>query len=242
MLRGFVAGVLDAVRGAGYLLRHPRLLKWVIAPALVVTLSALLLFGWVVALVGAVGLVGWTSLAITCAIVIVAIAALVAGPFQERLSEEIEIRETGVRPPPGGAVRFLHEVAISVVHAARGGAVRLVMIGVLLVVGRFVPVVGPAIAAIGSAWVAARFAGYATYDAVWSRRHWSYREKVRYLHTRLWRTLGLGSVVAVMLAVPGVNVLGLAIGSAGATLRMLAEDRELAARGAPKIAGAPGSP
>src|SRR5580704_1380614 len=100
MLHGFVAGVLDAVRGAGYLLRHPRLLKWVIAPAVVVMLAALLLFGWVVALVGAVGLIGWTSLAITCATVIVAIAALVAGPFQERLSEEIEIRETGVRPPP----------------------------------------------------------------------------------------------------------------------------------------------
>jgi uncharacterized protein involved in cysteine biosynthesis len=99
------------------------------------------------------------------------------------------------------------------------------MIGVLLVVGRFVPVVGPAIAAAGTAWVAARFAAYACYDAVWGRRHWSYRDKVGYLHARAGRTLGLGAVVAVMLAVPGVNVLGLAIGSAGATLRMIDEAR-----------------
>ena len=241
MVHGFVSGVLDAVRGARYLLRHPRLLKWVIAPALVVMFAALLLFGWVLALVGAIGLVDWTSLAITGATVLVAIAALVAGPFHERLSEEIEALETGVRSPPGGTLSFLHEVAVSMAHAVRGGLARLLMIGVLLVIGRVVPVIGPPIAAAGSAWVAARFAAYATYDAVWSRRHWSYRDKVRYLHAHSWRTLGHGGVVAVMLAVPGVNVLGLAIGSAGATLRMLDEERELADTAAPTPGRAPAS-
>ena len=74
----------------------------------------------------------------------------------------------------------------------------------LLVIARFVPVVGSTLAAIGSAWVAARFASYAVYDAVWARRHWRYRDKTAYLRGDRWRTLGLGALVAMTLVVPGL--------------------------------------
>jgi len=101
----------------------------------------------------------------------------------------------------------------------------LAFILILLAVARFVPVAGPVLAAIGSGWVAARFASYAVYDSVWGRRHWRYRDKTAYLREHRWRTLGLGLVVAAMLVVPGVNVIGLAIGSAGATLRTIDDER-----------------
>jgi len=229
MLRDFAAGVIDGVRGAAYLARHRGLWKWVLAPALVVTLVAVVTLGWLVAIVGALGLVGWTSLAIACATVIVTFAILVAGPFDELLSEAIEVREAGLRAPSFSVTRFAHEIAISIVHAIRRGAAHLLFIVALLVIGRFVPVTGSALAAVGSAWVAARFASYAVYDAVWARRHWRYRDKTAYLRARRWRTLGLGALVAAMLVVPGLNVIGLAIGSTGATLRMIEDERRRAA-------------
>jgi uncharacterized protein involved in cysteine biosynthesis len=225
MLRGVTAGALDAVRGALYLLRHPRLLKWTVAPLVVVTAVAVVTLGWLVALLGAVGLVGWTSLSIGCATVIVTVAALVSGPFNELLAEAVETYETGKPPPRFSLSRLMYEIAISIAHAARRGVAHLAFIVVLLVIGRFVPVIGATVAAIGSGWVAARFAAYASYDATWARRHWSYRQKLSYLGARHWRTLGLGAVVAATLVVPGVNVIGLAIGSAGATLRMIAEEQ-----------------
>ena len=89
MVRELVGGVIDGVRGAGYLAKHPRLWKLVVGPALAVALAGALLFGPLLAIVGALGLVGWTSLAIACATVIATIAMLVAGPFDELLSEAI---------------------------------------------------------------------------------------------------------------------------------------------------------
>jgi uncharacterized protein involved in cysteine biosynthesis len=225
MVREVITGVLDAARGAAYLARHRGLLKWVVAPAVVVTLIAALTFGWLIALIGAVGIIGWTSLAIACATAIATIAMLVSGPFNELLSEAIEEREAGLRPPGFNAVRFIHEVAVSIAHAARRGVAHVLFIVGLLVIARFVPIAGSVVAAIGSAWVAARFASYAAYDAVWGRRHWRYRDKTAYLRDHRWRTLGLGAPVAAMLVVPGLNVIGLAIGSAGATLRMIRDER-----------------
>jgi uncharacterized protein involved in cysteine biosynthesis len=220
MVRELVDGVLDAARGAAYLARNPALLKYVVGPAIVVALVGAVTLGPVLAIVGAIGIVGWTSLAIACVTVAVAIAMLISGPFNEMLSESIEQREAGVTPPAFDAARFIADVAISITHAARRGLAHVVFLIGLLIVARFVPVVGATLAAIGSAWVAARFASYAAYDAVWGRRRWRYRDKTAYLRGDRWRTLGLGAVVAAMFVVPGINVVGLAIGSAGATLRM----------------------
>ena len=227
MARELVAGVIDGLRGAAYLARHPRLLKLVVGPALVVALVTAVMFGPLLVLVGAIGFVGWTSLAIACATVIATIAMLIAGPFNELLSEAIEVREAGLEPPGFNAVRFVHEVAVSLVHAARRGASHVVFIIVLLAIARFVPVAGAVLAAIGGGWVAARFASYAVYDAVWGRRRWRYRDKTAYLRDHRWRTLGLGILVAALLIAPGLNVVGLAIGSAGATLRMVDAERRV---------------
>ena len=75
------------------------------------------------------------------------------------------------------------------------------------------------LAALGvAAWFAATAAAYDCYDAVFGRRAMAYRDKLAYLSRHRARTLGLGLAVAGLLLVPGVNLLALAIGSAGATL------------------------
>lgn len=232
VVRELVAGVIDGVRGAAYLAGRPRLWKLVLAPAVVVALIGVLTLGWLVALLGTIGLVGWSALAIASATVIVTFASLVSGPFNEMLSEAIEEHETGVQPPAFSAGRFVYEVAIGIVHAARRGAAYVIMIVGLLAIGRFVPVAGATLAAIGTAWVTARYASYGAYDAILARRHWRYRDKRAYLRDRRWRTIGLGGVVALMLLVPGVNIIGLAIGACAATLRVVADERTQAARAA----------
>jgi len=223
VLRDFTTGVIDGARGSAYLVRHRAVWKWVLAPAAVVGVAVAVLLGWLFAIVGATGLVGWTSLAIATATVVATFAVLVAGPFNELLSEAIEEIESGVPAPKMTISRFCYELAVGIAHAIRRYVPYLVIVVGLFVIAHVVPVIGRSVAAIGAVWVTARYASYNSYDAVWARRHWSYGRKWSYLREQRWRTLGLGAFVAVLLAVPGVNVIALAIGSAGATLRMLGE-------------------
>jgi CysZ protein len=104
-----------------------------------------------------------------------------------------------------------------VVHALRRLAVALAGIALVFAVG-LVPVVGT-IAALGiAAWFAGTAAAYDCYDAVFGRRSMAYRDKLAYLSRHRGRTLGLGLAVAGLLLVPGLNLLALALGSAGATV------------------------
>jgi hypothetical protein len=58
------------------------------------------------------------------------------------------------------------------------------------------------------------------------------RDKVAYLREHRWRTWGLGASVAVFLVIPGLNVVGLAVGAVGATLRSLELERAAKERAA----------
>lgn len=255
MLAELVAGVVDGLRGAAYLAARPRLWKWVLAPAVAAALILIVAIGSILSMLGGpiaavAGLLpgSWADnvlrllagvvLAVLSVTIFVSVAAVIAGPFNEMLSESIEERETGVPSPRFRLLQFLADLAIGLVHAARRVAVYLVVMIGLLVVGVAVPVAGTALATVLGAIATARFASYDAYDAVWARRRLRYRDKIAYLREHRWRTLGLGAVVAVLLVVPGLNVVGLAIGATAATLRTLAATRS--ERAAPPAGGASG--
>ena len=223
MIRELTGGVGDGLRCAAYVARHRELWKWVIAPAIVAALLAALTVGWLIALLGAFGLVGWTAVAGS----IVAFAMLIAGPFCEMLSESVEEHQTGTAPPSFSLGRFLYELAVGAAHAIRRVIGYGVLVALLVLLEKVAPY-GSTLAAVGGAWVTARFASYDCYDSIFARRHWRYRQKTGYLGEHRWRTIGLGAVVAVVLVVPGVNILALAAGSAGATLRVLGDERSRA--------------
>jgi CysZ protein len=240
VLGDLLRGVFDALRGAAYLVAHPRLWKFVIAPAIAAVLLLVVAIGSVLGLLrgpidalashlpgswadNVLEVLAGVILAIASAAIFVSVAALVAGPFNEMLSEAIEERETGVASPPFRLGAFLRDLVVGVAHAARRVAVYLVVMVVLLVIGIAIPVIGSAIAMVLGAIATARFASYDAYDAVWSRRRLRYREKVEAMHADRWRTLGLGAATAVVLVVPGLNVIGLAVGATGATLRRVSE-------------------
>lgn len=233
------AGVGDGLKGASHLLHHPRLWIWVLLPAvitailLILAVTALVTFlsPWIAAIAAYVPghfaarlleIVLGVLLAIASFSVVFSVASLIAGPFNEFLSEAIEEHLTGQPGPKFRVWDFLHDLVIGVIHSIRRIAIYLVTMGLLLVIGLVVPVVGTAVAMLGG-WIAtARFASYDAYDAVFSRRRMRYRAKLQYLNHNLWRTLGIGGVMAVMSIVPFLNLIALSIGAAGATLRMCA--------------------
>lgn len=236
-MRELARGANDVSRGLAVLRAHPALWKWVVAPAIVTLLLivgaiALIahlthpLVAWVVAhlphfmasiagpllTVIVVALLGAAAL-----LVFTAVAGAVAGPFNEMLSERIEARLMGRAVPRFSLPGFVHELGLGLVHGVRRVIVAILGALVILALG-FIPVVGTIAALVLGFWFAARGAAYDSYDAVLARRALGYREKLAYLQRHRSRSFGLGAVVAGMLLVPGLNLIALGLGAAGATV------------------------
>lgn len=233
-------GVGDIGRGFRFLNAHPRLWKWVVAPALV-TLA--ILAGMIAAVARIAGplvarVAGWLPeflegagtwvLWIVVVIVLIAggmmlfvsIVGIVAGPFCELLSEAVEEAATGKPGAPFALGAFLRGALAGLAHGVRRLVLSVVGMVLVFAVG-FVPVIGQIAAPLLGGWLAARAAAYDCYDAVLSRRALAYRDKLAYLDRHRARTVGLGAGITGLLLVPGVNLFALGIGAAGATLAAL---------------------
>lgn len=260
MVSDFGRGVADVQRGARFVLARPRLWVWLAAPAAVA----------LVVLAGVVWLaVAWASPAIDAAAAVLpdavervaagaltvvliallavagyfaffAIAALLSAPFNEMLSEAIEVEITGAPPPPSSLGRLVRDVAVGIGHALRRVIKYAATVALLVAVGAVVPVVGAIASAIGGAWVTAQFAAYDAYDAVWARKGWRYADKLAYVRRHRGRALGLGAAIAALMAVPGFNLLALSFGAAGATLAFVSTGDDNAAAVAASSARATG--
>jgi CysZ protein len=239
MVGNLVRGVHDGLRGAAYLARNPRLWMWVILPAVLIGLVLFFMIGAILAVVSPwiaavtsfipghwaerlIEIVAAIILGIASLSIVLSLAALIAGPFNEMLSEAIEERITGVPGPRFKLGHFLYDALIGAIHALRRITVYLFLMGLLLLAGVIVPVIGTALAAVGGAILTARFASYDAYDAIYARRRMRYKAKMAALNANLSRSMGLGAVVSALLLVPGLNLLALSIGAAGATLASVA--------------------
>jgi len=230
-------GVRDVGRGLAVLKAHPRLWKWLIAPAVVTLLvlgAAIALivhlvapaFDWVAAHVPG-PLAATSSVVLTVVLVVglgaaalvvfTPVAGTLAGPFCEQLSEHVEAELTGAPAPPFALSAFLHGAVLGVVHSIRRLIAALIGLVLVFAIG-LVPVIGTVAAVVVAGWLAGRAAAYDCYDAVLARRNLAYRDKLAYLGRHRGRSLGLGLAVAAMLIVPGLNLIALGIGAAGATV------------------------
>jgi CysZ protein len=150
-------------------------------------------------------------------LVFVPIAGLVTGPFAERLSEHLEAELTGAPSAAFSLGEFLHGLALALAHGLRRLLAMVAGLVVVFAIG-LAPVVGTIAAPLAAVWFAAVAAAYDCYDSVLARRMLSYRDKLGYLADHRARTLGLGAAVATMLLVPGLNLIALGLGTAGATV------------------------
>lgn len=237
-------GLGDVGRGFRFLNAHPRLWGWVMAPAAVtlVVLGALiyLVLRLADSLVGRVtswlpdaiaGVGGWVVWLVVIAallfgafVVFVSVAGIVAGPFNEMLSEAVEEQVTGRKGPAFSFGTFATSLARGIGHGLKRVIVALLGALLLFALG-FVPVIGTIAAMILGGYFTSRGAAYDCYDAILSRREMAYDAKIAYLAARRGRTLGLGAAVAGMLFVPVLNLLALGVGAVGATLAVLDETR-----------------
>lgn len=230
-------GLKDLGRGLDFLKGNTSLWKWVVAPAVITLVLLIAVIVGVVSL--ADPLVVWLAshlpawleriaswiltiivvlgLGLAAMLVFVSVAGMVAGPFNELLSEAVEAKLTGTPGAPFSLAAFIRGALLGIVHGLRRLVVTLVGVVLLFVLG-FVPVIGTIAAPVIGLWLAGRGAAYDCYDAVLSRRELAYRDKLAFLDRHRSRTLGLGVGVAGMLFVPGLNLVALGIGATGATL------------------------
>jgi CysZ protein len=230
-------GARDVTAGFRFLSANPGLWRWVIAPALV-TLLLLVAAIWGVAALAAplvdritgalpswaeggtrviVWIVAIAALGLGAILVFVAVVGVVAGPFNEILSAQVEERLTGRPAPPWRAGAFLRGALVGLAHGLRRLVVAVLGFVVVFAVA-LVPGVGTIAAAVLGGWLGARSAAYDCYDAVLSRRDLSYAAKTAYVARHRQRTFGLGLAVAGLLLVPGLNLVALGVGAVGATL------------------------
>jgi CysZ protein len=239
-MRDFTRGTGDLARGLAVVRRYPDVWKWLLAPALVtlVLIAAAIfgiahlvhpLVGWVVEhlpsfLAGVAGtlleIVVVAVLGLGALLIFTAVAGAIAGPFNEMLSERLEAHLTGRPEPAFSLPRFLHELSVGIVHGIRRVIVAILGTIVVFAIG-FIPVIGTIAALVLGLWFAARGAAYDCYDAVLARRALAYRDKLAYLERHRARSVGLGTVVTALLFVPGLNLVALGLGAAGATVAAL---------------------
>jgi CysZ protein len=236
-MRDLGRGLGDLGRAFEVLKSHSSLWKWMLAPTVVtlVLLVAMILGvaslvdplvsrlasqlpavfeqigSWILTLIVVIGL-GFAAL-----LVFVALVGMVAGPFNELLSEAVE-EKLYHRPAPKFSLRaFARGAIVGIVHGLRRLAIALLAAGLLFALG-FLPVIGAIAAVLLGGWIAARASAYDCYDAVLARRELAYKTKLAYLERHRARTLGLGAGVAGLLLVPGLNLIALGLGAIGATL------------------------
>jgi len=148
---------------------------------------------------------------------LVAVVGIVAGPFNEMLSEAVEAKLTGKAGPKFSFGRFVRSFAVSLAHGIRRLVIAVLSFLLVFALG-FIPVIGTIGALVLGFYLTARSAAYDSYDAVLSRRELSYGDKLAFLTRHRSRTLGLGAGVTALLFVPGANLVALGLGAAGATI------------------------
>jgi CysZ protein len=238
-MRELARGASDVSKGIAVLREHPDLWKWLLAPAamslaLLVALIALIVHfvdPLVASVVGhlphVLASLAGTLLAIIVVVlmaaggllVFVALAGVVSGPFNEMLSERIEARLRGHAVPPFVLRQFMREASLGVAHGLRRLVVAALATILVFAIG-MIPGVGTIAALVLGFWFASRATAYDCYDAVLARRGLAYRAKLAYLADHRSRTFGLGATVTAMLFVPGLNLIALGLGAAGATTAM----------------------
>jgi CysZ protein len=236
-MRDVSRGFSDLGAALAFLKEHPRVWRWLIAPALVslVLLTLIVLgIGWASAPLAGwasshvphvlAGLVHWlvraivvVGLGVAAALLFVAVVGLISGPFCEKLSEEVEEVLTGEPSPPFVCAKFIGELLVAITHSLRRLFASILWIIGLFILS-FVPGIGTAASVIIGAYLAARGSAYDCYDAVMGRRGMSYEEKWAYLDRTQGRALGLGIAVTGLMFVPVVNLFSLGIGAVAATI------------------------
>lgn len=223
-------------RGLRFVFAHRALWPLIVAPALLTLLvtaaGAGAAFGWGHALV-ARHLAGHGALWATVLFIVfvlfvigvaylafLAVSVVATAPFSGAISERVERLQTGAAPGSEGIFAALLEAARELVHTIFALAIYLALAGILFALHFFAPPLAP-FTWPASLALTAIFLAYDAFDLPLSRRHASFARKWRCLWDHGAESLGFGVVVALLYAVPGLNLLVPAVAAASGTLLYL---------------------
>jgi CysZ protein len=152
-------------------------------------------------------------LVVVCAV----LSTLAAAPFNDALSEAIELREAGRTPPPFSLTRLLADGVRTVALEALKLSALVLLMGPLWLLSFLVPGVGQLIYAGVGAFITCVYFALDYIDWPASRRGLSIRERLSLFWQRPWLMLGFGAAVWACLFVPFLNLAFMPIAVAGGT-------------------------
>ncbi len=229
-------------RGFGFLRREPMLIPLAIMPA--VLNLALAVVGLVVAFLQAPFLVNWLwqrpdavdlwSGALVGLWVVVAVllglvvatlwlvavyaaAGLVATPFTDYLTEQVELKVLGIEGQDFRFARFVRDIFWSITHSALNMAAWLVVMAVLLILN-LVPVLGSVVYGALSVSATAYFLAREMHDGCMTRRRLPWLGKQRLIMRHLPLMLGFGFGTVVLFWIPGFNLIMLPFAHVGGAM------------------------
>jgi CysZ protein len=244
---GFRRGVEAVPAAFGILRRRPGVLLWLIPPFVITLLLDGLVFwfafgwmkdriagwlpqwaqaGWMVTglqAFGAIGLLfllGWTF---------AWVFLLLSSPFQDYISAAVEKDRGKFVPDPAGFRGFLKSISLSVLQSV----ILLVLTVPVMILG-FIPVFGPILVFLWSAFVM----GFSFFTIPAGRTARRLSDRIALARSHPKGMIGLGAVIAVAALVPFLNVLFLPVFViAGTLLYLEAHDVDEAAIALPKAGG-----
>jgi CysZ protein len=238
----FVHGVRYLIRGFKFpLIEHPRLIGFVVAPALINTLlfvgllAALSTWGggwatglldgvidgehawYLVPFVWLIRVFWWLFLAALIGalsfVTVYLVGGVIAAPFNEVLSEKVEAIRLGTPEPPFDLKKMLSDALFAMGQELRRVAFLIIVFLVLLPL-HFVPVFGTFI----WAWVGFLILAMDQLDIPMARHRYRFVDRVSALKRNMLVGTGFGAACAAFLWVPLLNFLCLPAAVVGGTL------------------------
>jgi CysZ protein len=241
-LQLLITGFTYPFRGIGFMRRAPMLLPLAIMPA--VLNFGLAVTGLVLAFVQAPFLVGWLwerpeatdfwsgalvglwvvvalLLALLVAtlwlVAVYALAGLVATPFTDHLTEQVELKVLGVEGEGFRFARFVRDLYWSLAHSLLNTVAWLAVMALLLLLN-LVPFLGSAVFALLSPLATAYFLSREMHDGCMTRRRLSWLGKQRLILENAPLMIGFGLGTVVLFWIPGFNLIMLPFAHVGAAL------------------------
>jgi CysZ protein len=187
--------------------------------------------GWV-----ALGLVLRAFALLAVGVALYLVAGLLATPFVDKLSEQVESRVLGPYDEPFSVRVLLGDLAQSVAHTALSMLLWLALMGAAFTLN-VLPVAGQVLSFLAGLLATAFLVSRESMDGPLSRRRMSYGHKLRLLARHPLLTLGFGLAASALLWVPFLNLLVLPMTAAGGTLlfcHLEQQDLVPPARGQPR--------
>lgn len=160
-------------------------------------------------------------------VISVALSTIIASPFNDALSREVERLVSGDAAPPGAAaVPLLRDLARAVWLEVAKLLVYGATMAPLLLVGIWVPAVGSVVTSPAALLLSMSFLAIDYVDWPAARRNWPVRRRLSLLRRDTAQMLGFGLGVWVAMLVPLLNLMFMPAAVAGGTLMFLAMTKE----------------